>query len=221
MKCCVLLPAYNEEKTIGALVNDVRAQGLDVIVVDDGSKDNTAAVAEQSQAVVLKHAQNQGKGKALRTGFDHVINNRYDGVIVMDADGQHSEGEIQNFIKLAEESEAGIIIGNRMHNPQGMPFVRRMTNIITSSVVSALVGDNIPDSQCGFRLIKTEVLKKLSLSTINYDTETEILLEASRAKFRIESIPIKTVYADQKSQINPFIDTLRFWSLIIRSLFKK
>ncbi|MCP4649072.1 MAG: glycosyltransferase family 2 protein [PVC group bacterium] len=221
MKYCALLPAYNEEQTIAELVKDIRDYGLDVIVVDDGSTDDTVAVAQENKAVVLTHNNNSGKGKALRTGFDHIIGKEYDGVIIMDADGQHSPSEINEFLKAAGESKAGIILGNRMQHPEGMPFVRRMTNKLTSSVVSSILGYEIPDSQCGFRLIKTDVLRKLDLFTIKYDTETEILLEASRNGFNIESVPIRTVYLNQKSKINPLIDTMRFWLLIFKNILRK
>lgn len=221
MKYCVLLPAYNEEKAIAQLIRDIKSQGLDVIVVDDGSKDDTAKITEQERAVVLKHPQNLGKGQALRTGFDYIKNSSCDGVIIMDADGQHCPKEIKNFIQQAQNSTAAIIIGNRMHRPEGMPFLRWLTNILTSHFISCLVGYKIPDSQCGFRLMKTEVLKKINLSTIKYDTESEILIEAARHHFQIDSIPIRTIYANQKSQIHPVVDTVRFISLIARNIWQK
>ncbi len=221
MKSCVLLPAFNEERAIARLLKDIQAQKLDVVVVDDGSMDNTASVAQDSGAVVLKHPGNLGKGQALRTGFNHIVSADYDCVIIMDADGQHSPQEVASFIQQARSSDAGIIIGNRMHRPEGMPLVRWLTNVLTSNFVSGIVGYKIPDSQCGFRLIRTQVLKTLNLSTIKYDTETEILIEAARNNFRIESIPIKTIYAGNKSQIHPIIDSMRFFNLIRRNLFRK
>lgn len=222
MKYCVLLPAYNEERSIAWLVKEIRNRGLDVVVVDDGSFDNTSAEAKQAGAIVLRHDKNKGKGQALRTGFDYVTAaDNYAGVIIMDADGQHSPSEVNNFIKLAEDSNAGVIIGNRMQDPVGMPWVRKVTNIITSCAVSKIVGYKVPDTQCGFRFIKSEVLKAIRLSTGKYETESEILIEAARNNFKIESIPVKTIYADQKSRIQPIIDTIRFWSLILKSMSGK
>lgn len=221
MKVCVLIPAYNEETTIAPLVQEIRKNGFEVIVVEDGSTDNTALRAKESQALVLSHPRNLGKGQALRTGFKYIRGGDYDAVVIMDADGQHLASEIGGFIKSAQNSKAGIIIGNRMQNPIGMPLVRRITNHLTSYIISKVTSVNIPDSQCGFRLIKTEVLKKLNLSTMKYETESEILIEAAKNNFIIESIPVKAIYANQKSQINPVFDTIRFWSLISRNMFGK
>ncbi|MFH1093908.1 MAG: glycosyltransferase family 2 protein [Candidatus Omnitrophota bacterium] len=221
MKVCVLVPAYNEESTIAHIVQEIRNNGFDPIVIDDGSTDSTALKAKESQALVLSHPRNLGKGQALRTGFKYVRGGDYDAVVIMDADGQHLASEISKFISYAKESKAGIIIGNRMQAPIGMPLVRKLTNHLTSYIISKVTSVNIPDSQCGFRLIKTEVLKKLNLSTMKYETESEILIEAAKNNFIIESIPVKTIYADQKSKINPVVDTLRFWNLIGRSIFGK
>lgn len=221
MNVCVLLPAYNEEATIAELVCDIKAYNLDVIVVDDGSTDATASKAKEADAFVISHPHNLGKGQALRTGFKYIRGGDYDAVVIMDADGQHLVPEINKFIAHAKKSNAGVIVGNRMQEPKGMPVVRRLTNRLTSSVISKITKTQIPDSQCGFRLIRVDVLKKLNLSTMKYEIESEILIEASKNNFRIESIPIKTVYANQKSKINPVIDTIRFWSLIGRNFFGK
>jgi len=221
MKYCVLLPAYDEFKNIAAVIKEIRTYGLDVIVVDDGSTDNTAQIARQEKAIVISHDQNLGKGQALRTGFDYAIKNDYYAVIIMDADGQHDPQEIPHLIQYAQDSKAGLIIGNRMHRPEGMPLLRWITNMFTSHFVSRIIGYKIPDSQCGYRLIKTAVLKQINLSTIKYDTESEILIEAAKSNFKIESMSIKSIYTNQKSQIHPVIDTIRFIKLISKHLFKK
>ncbi|MBU4477841.1 MAG: glycosyltransferase family 2 protein [Candidatus Omnitrophica bacterium] len=221
MKLCVLLPAFNEEKNISEVIREIKKIIPDVVVVDDGSADATARFAEEAGAIVLRHAGNEGKGHALRTGFRYVIENNYAAAIILDSDGQHAPQEIKKFIAYAQGSDAGVIIGNRMGEPEGMPLIRKLTNIVTSYFVSKIAGYRIPDSQCGYRLIKTEVLKAVKLSTEKYDTESEILIEAARNNFRIESIPVKSIYANQKSQIRPVIDTLRFWKLIFRNLLKK
>ncbi len=221
MKFCVLLPAYNEERTVGDVIKEIKELNFDVIVVDDGSVDRTALKAKAAGAVVLRHEKNIGKGQALRTGFDYICGKDYGGVVIMDADGQHSPGEIKNFVACAMDTKAGVIVGNRMDNPKGMPFVRRVTNRITSYAVSKIIGSRVSDSQCGFRFISASVLKKVKLSTIKYEIESEILIEAVRNNFKILSIPITTIYADQKSSIQPVIDTIRFWVLIFRSLIRK
>lgn len=220
LRICVLLPAYNEVAALNSLIEEIKAYGLEIVVVDDGSIDGTAEKAGQSGAVLLRHPRNLGKGQALRTGFKYALDKKFDAVMIMDADGQHLPAEIKNFLEHAKNSDAGIIIGNRMHEPRGMPFIRKLTNMFTSYFISKITGFNIPDSQCGFRLIRSNVLRNINLSTMKYDTESEILLEAAWNNFKIESVPVKSVYANQKSQIQPLIDTIRFWILIGRS-FKR
>ena len=145
------------------------------------------------------------------------MENNFDAVITMDADGQHLAQDLPIFIKAAEDFNTHIVIGNRMLNAEGMPFLRVITNQFMSWLISAISKQEIPDTQCGFRLIKCEVLRKIELKTSKFETESEILIKASRMGFKIKSIPIKSVYGKEKSQINPFIDTLRFIKLIFRS----
>ncbi len=221
MKVCVLLPAYNEEKEIGKLINQIQAYGFDVIVVDDGSSDNTADISRKAQAVVISHQKNEGKGQSLRTGFKFIQKNAYDAAVIMDSDGQHLPHEINNFIDKAKNSDADIIIGNRMGEPQGMPLLRVLTNKVTSLLLSFVVKTKIPDSQCGFRLIRSSVLKELNLSTIKYDTESEILIQAAKHGFKIVSVPVKSIYTHNRSLINPIFDTFRFCNLILKSIFSK
>ena len=128
----------------------------------------------------------------------------------MDGDGQHSTDDIKLFIQKAESSNCGIVIGNRMTMTKEMPAVRIMTNRFMSWSISLIIKQDVADTQCGFRLVKKEVLQKINLTTSKYETESEVLIKAARLGFKIESIPVKTIYSGQKSQINPFVDTLRF-----------
>lgn len=219
MKTCIIIPAYNEAKTIGEVLKQIKAMNLEVIVIDDGSNDKTYEIAKKTGAVVLKNTFNQGKGKSLRLGFSYAVDKNFDEVITMDADGQHLPKDILKFIKLAEESKSSILVGNRMNKTEGMPFVRVITNKVMSWLISGITGQEIPDSQCGFRLIKKEVLRKLNLTTSKYETESEILIKACRLGFKIESVPIETVYRGGKSCINPFLDTFRFIRYIIKELW--
>jgi len=221
MKTCVIIPTYNEAGEIGNLVKQIRQQGLDVLVIDDGSSDRTAPIAKDSGAVVLENARNRGKGACLKRGFDYALSKDYDAVITMDGDGQHRPEDIMYFMRLAKYSDSGIFVGNRMSKTRNMPLVRLATNKFMSWMISGAAGQDIPDTQCGFRLIKKEVLKKIRLKTSKYETETEILIEGSRAGVRIESVPIKTIYRQEKSRINPFLDTLRFFRLMTKELFSK
>lgn len=219
MKTCVIIPTYNEAREIGRLVREIRLQELDVLVVDDGSSDNTSEIAKNNGAVVLRNQDNEGKGASLIKGFNYALSNDYDAVITMDGDGQHLPEDLSYFIRLATYSDSAIFIGNRMQKIKNMPFMRLMTNRLMSWLLSSMAKQKIPDTQCGFRLLKKEALKKVELVTSKYETESEILIRGSRLGFRIESVPIKTVYLDEKSQINPFIDTLRFFRFIIRELW--
>jgi len=219
MRTCVIIPTYNESKAIAGLVRQIHEQNLEVVVVDDGSQDNTSQIARDNGATVLRNEINQGKGASLIKGFNYALNKDFDAVIAMDGDGQHLATEIPFFIRLAEFSDSGIVIGNRMQQRKNMPLVRVLTNEFMSGLISTVAGQKIPDTQCGFRLIKKEVLEKLKLSTSKYETESEIIIRASRLGFKIESVPIKTIYEGEKSQINPLIDTLRFFKYIVKELW--
>ena len=216
MKICIIIPTHNEVKTIKNLVSNIRAQGFDILVVDDGSTDQTAAEAQEGGARLIKHTSNKGKGLSLREGFNFAVKNNYDAVITIDGDDQHDPENLKDFILKKEASEADIIIGNRMEKTKKMPFIRFITNRFMSFVISKICAQFIPDSQCGFRLITTKALKSLELSTANFEIESEVLIEASRKKYKIESIPIKTIYKDEKSKISPLLDTLRFIVFILR-----
>ncbi len=218
MKTCVIIPTYNEAGTIASIVRGIRSQHLDTLVIDDGSTDNTYQIARDNGAFVLKNERNRGKGASLIKGFDYILKNNFDAVITMDGDGQHMPEEIPSFIKIALSSDSGIIIGNRMSARRNMPFVRVLANKVMSWFISKVSKQKIPDTQCGFRLIKKEVLERLDLNTSKYETESEILIKASRLGFKIESLPIESVYIGEKSHINPFIDTLRFLKFIFKSL---
>ncbi len=221
MKICALIPSYNESRTIGLLVKSVKAKGLDVVVVDDGSLDRTAEIARGSGAQVLRHEQNEGKGASLKNGFRYAIDKDYDAVITVDADGQHSPYDIPKFTDAAEKTDADIIVGNRMSSSKNMPPVRWLTNKFMSFVISRICRQSIPDSQCGFRLFKKEAFKALDLTSANYEVESEALIEAYRKNLKIKFIPIQTIYAKQISRINPIVDTIRFFRYIASISLKK
>ncbi|MDD2751579.1 MAG: glycosyltransferase family 2 protein [Candidatus Omnitrophica bacterium] len=216
MRACVIIPTFNESKAIAEIVRKARHYGLEVIVIDDGSSDNTAGVAREAGATVLENQKNQGKGASLMKGFNYALNSGFDYMITMDGDGQHLPEDIPFFLRLANSSNQGIFVGNRMAKPKGMPWVRILTNKFMSWLISLVINQRVSDTQCGFRLIKKEVLQKIKLTTTKYEIESELLIEAARHGFKIESVPIETVYAGEKSQINPFIDTIRFIKFIAK-----
>jgi glycosyltransferase involved in cell wall biosynthesis len=212
---CVIVPAYNEAHTIGTLVKKIKNKGFAVVVIDDGSTDSTHNDATASGAFVIRHSENQGKGISIKQGIQHVLAKHYDAAVIMDGDGQHDPEEIPDFLKHAEKTGHTFITGNRMANPTSMPALRVITNRLMSMIVSAFCRQRIPDTQCGYRFIGADVLKKLSLTSEKYDIESEILIEAARMDITIDSIPIRSIYRKERSDIKPFVDTLRFLRLLI------
>ena len=220
MKIWVVIPAYNEEDNLAGLLQNVKGKGLSVLAVDDGSIDNTYVVARKWADVALHNIKNLGKGISLRRAISYLFQeNHFDYVITMDGDGQHSPEDLTYFIQEGKSSEAVIIIGNRMDQPRRMPIVRVMTNRFMSWLISKLTKQKIPDTQCGFRLIKRDLLEKIRFTTYRFETESEILIQASRLGYKIESIPIKSIYRKEKSRINPLFDTVRFINFIWRQIW--
>ena len=217
MRVCVLIPSYNEGRTISGIIRAAMGKVDSVIVVDDGSTDGTGDEARRTGAVVITHPENRGKGVALKTGFEYALEKGYDGVLVMDGDGQHDPADIDVFLEVAERTDTAIILGNRMGNTRDMPIVRYLTNRFTSMVISRITHQGIPDSQCGFRLIRSDVLRELELETAKFETESEMLIAASRKGYKIESVRVSTIYGKEKSKINPIVDTIRFLRLVLAS----
>ena len=219
----VILPAYNAARHLGAVIRDLRevAPALRILVVDDGSSDQTAETARRAGADLLIHPQNRGKGAALVTGFGWAVDTGLEWVYTMDADGQHLPAEMIRFWDAAQRGPCDLVVGNRMDRTAAMPWLRKRTNEFTSWVISRLAGVRIPDSQNGFRLLRVTCLRDLRLRTTRYDTESEMLVRLARRGCRIGSAPISTVYGDQDSSINPWIDTLRFFRLIASLLVRR
>jgi glycosyltransferase involved in cell wall biosynthesis len=211
-----VVPAFNEEKHIGDVVRRARAKLDHVLVVDDGSSDATASEARTAGADVIAHPQNRGKGEAIKTGLRHWLDRQPTWVLILDADAQHRPEEIDDFIKAASVREAKMFIGNRMNDISRMPLLRRLVNSYMSKKISRACGQDIPDTQCGFRMIHRQLIPELLGGADRFDYETEMLIIASRKGFVIESVPITTVYCDEVSSIHPMRDTLRFFKLMRR-----
>lgn len=209
-----LIPAFNEASRVGEVVSRARPFVSEVIVVDDGSTDRTSAVAEAAGATVLRHPSNRGKGAAIATALEFFGRSDAEFAVFLDADGQHDPAEIPKFVETARQSGAGVVVGTRMNDTRAMPVVRLLTNRFTSWLTSKLARQSIPDSQCGYRLLRRNVLADLNLTSSRFDTETEMLIQASRAGHRIVSAPICTIYAGQSSHIHPLRDTIRFFKLV-------
>jgi glycosyltransferase involved in cell wall biosynthesis len=217
LKAAAIIPAYREEKHVGDVVRRTRQQLDHVLVVDDGSNDKTAQQARDAGAEVIAHNQNRGKGEAIKTGLRHWLDRQMTHVVVLDADGQHLPEEIDRFMAAAA-STAGpsFFLGNRMNNLIGMPLIRRVVNRYMSKRISRFCGQKISDTQCGFRMLDRQLIPELLGGANRFDYETEMLIIASRKGYRIESVPITTVYSDEVSNIQPVRDALRFFKLMRR-----
>jgi glycosyltransferase involved in cell wall biosynthesis len=211
-----VIPGYREEKHIGDVVRRTRQQLDDVLVVDDGSDDQTAARAREAGAEVIVHPQNRGKGESIKTGLRHWLDRQFDYVIILDADGQHLPEEIDRFVNAASTLDAQLFIGTRMNDLSGMPLLRRIVNRYMSKRISRVCGQKIPDTQCGFRMLHRQLVPDVLGGADRFDYETEMLIFASRKGYRIESVPISTVYSDEVSSIHPIRDTIRFFKLMRR-----
>lgn len=216
MNVCVIIPVHNEEATIGRLVTAVKALGLDVVVVNDGSTDGSQKEASSRGAVVLTNTSKKGKGLSLQEGFAHALCQTYSGVITMDGDGQHDPADLKQFLNMVESYPDSVVTGNRMKGHEGMPLVRFWTNWSMSVIISWLCRQRVPDTQCGYRYIGRPVLERMHLTSRDFEIETEVLIQAARLGYRIHSVPIKTIYSDEKSKINPLKDTWRFFAYLIR-----
>ncbi len=218
MQIAAVIPAHNEAQAIGPLVKDVRALGYACIVIDDGSVDDTNALAAQAGAIVLKTASKSGKGNALKLGFDYVLDHGYEAAITMDGDGQHAPSDLAAFTACYQNTGADIVNGNRMQEHKGMPLVRLLTNRFMSWLISLICHQSIPDTQCGYRLIKASVLKTIVLKSSDFEIETELLVKASKKCFKIASVPVQTIYRNEISKIQPMRDTGRFIAYLWREL---
>ena len=214
---CVVIPAYNEAKHIRSVVCSALKFVQTVVVVDDGSCDSTSEEAKSAGAIVIRHERNKGKGVALATGLKYAMDNGFDAVITMDADGQHLPDEIPAFLEAYRCTGAHVIIGNRMNNPSSMPIVRRLTNRFMSWLLSRMMGQNVPDTQCGFRLFVRETIPVvLQVEAPRFSAESEVLLRLAYNGFCFASVPISVIYGDERSKIRPFADTIRFFKMLLR-----
>lgn len=219
MKVCILIPILNEAKTIGDIVKKLKDKKFSVVVIDDGSTDDSASLAAENGAVVLSNGINQGKGFSLQKGFQYVLDRGYDGVITMDGDGQHAICDLDHFLGSAHLKPNTVINGNRMSNSKDMPFVRLCTNRLMSVLISAVCHQKVQDSQCGYRFIGKDVLQTIKLTSGCYEIESEILIKSAKRGFSIHSVPVQTIYQGETSHIRPVRDTLRFIKYLIKEVF--
>lgn len=188
MNVVIIIPAYNEEKTVGSVVSRARRYGS-VIVVNDASRDKTAFIARRAGARVITHKTNKGLGSSLRTGFKEALKKKAKYVITLDADGQHNPAEIPKFIKKLEEGH-DFVIGKR--NLSKYPFIKKFGNFFLNLVTNLASGTHIADTESGFRGFRTNSLKKLYLRAQRYEIAVEVIFEVGRNNLRAANVRIRS-----------------------------
>ncbi|RKX24449.1 MAG: glycosyltransferase family 2 protein [Candidatus Zixiibacteriota bacterium] len=206
----VVIPAYNAGEYLGELIPRCLKYvcNTNLLLVNDGSTDNTLEIIRQHGVKYISFSENRGKGAALMAGFEYAIKEGYRSVLTLDADLQHLPEEIPCFYALDDGHR--LIVGMRSISFGIMPLTRWLSNNITSMIVSVFSMQRVRDSQSGFRLIPTEILRSIPLQAVRYDFESEMLFKAGAARITMAEVPISTVYKDSQSYFNPLLDTFLF-----------
>jgi glycosyltransferase involved in cell wall biosynthesis len=218
-KILIIIPAYNAAKYLEELITRIEPffSSQDILIINDGSTDNTEEVFHHLECRKLSFKVNQGKGMTLKAGFELAAEYGYEAVITIDADLQHKPEHLPHFYEKFDMAD--VLIGTRTIRSSIMPYERLLTNNLTSVIISIFGSTRVRDSQSGFRLIKTSVLEHLRLTSKRYDTESEMLFQTGYLGFTTAEVPIDTVYEGSRSFINPFKDTTRFIRQIWRRLW--
>jgi glycosyltransferase involved in cell wall biosynthesis len=209
MRVAALIPAYEEAAHIAAVVAGVRPHVDAVIVVDDGSQDETASRAREAGAEVLRHEANRGKGHAVRTGLAHVLARPFTHVLLMDGDLQHRPADVPKLLAAARARGLELVVGARGFDRAKMPAARYYSNVIGSRALSAFVGAPVRDTQSGFRLVASDRLRGLRLTATGYEIETEMLIRLAQLGARIGDVEVTLAYEGAKSKLRPVRDTTR------------
>ena len=215
----VLIPAFNAANTLDTLLARLTryVPPENVLVVNDGSTDETLNIAERRGIKVISLEKNQGKGAALRKGFNVLQNDpNVEDVVTLDADLQHRPEDISRFVQKKKQGGADIVIGLRNRTGTRMPIHRVLSNAITSYLVSLRTRTNILDSQCGFRLIGKNVLLNVTIESSGFEAETEFLIKAIKQGFKIEFAPIETIYSGEQSHMTNWKTTMNFMRVLFR-----
>lgn len=224
-KIAILIPAYNEGTVIGdvldKLIKDLKKSsinGADIIVINDGSKDNTSEEVKKRKSVkLISHIMNSGAGAAIRTGLSYARDNGYNYAVTMDADGQHDSEDAARVVRELMKDEYEIVIGSRLINAEGMPWYRILLNKGGGLFTFLLFGIYVGDSQSGLRGFSRKALEKITFHSNNYTYNSELMWRIKQNKLRVKEIPIKAIYSEyslSKGQTN--------WEVIhiVRQLLK-
>ncbi len=212
----IVIPAYNEGAHIKKVISKI-PEAYEVIVIDDGSKDNTAEQAKEAGAKVIVHERNKGKGQAILTGIEKAKGSI---VILLDADNQHDPKEIHHLIKPILDNEADLVLGSRFKQGfQNTPKFRQLTNALSNAGVSIASRGKFTDVLCGFRAIRKRSAELLSLKPTRFEIEADLIIDASRKGLKIKEIPVSLRYGEETSHIS-FWDGMRLSSHIFMEAWK-
>jgi len=210
-KISIIIPAYNEAKRIGNVLSKIPDFADEIIVVDDGSKDNTAEVAKKYGANIIRLKENQGKGAAMNAGMKEATG---DIIVFIDADGQHNPEEITKLLKPILQDEADFVIGSRLIKVQGKrPLIRKISNFLSTSLIRLKLGINVKDTQSGFRALKREFLPEIESK--RYEVETELLIKAVKKGARVKEVPAERIYGIETGHFR-FEDVIRFLKVLFK-----
>lgn len=220
----ICIPAYKAALMLEKMLPDILrfTPARQIIIVDDASHDSTPEVCKRFDIFCLKHPVNKGKGGALTTGFSYCLQNAYQWVITMDADGQHAPEDLPRFIAATKSSpKPGICIGARMMQPGIMPLERIISNRMTSVILGFFSRTPIRDSQCGYRLYNTDLLKKISISFDRFEMESEIIMKAAFLGFPVIFTNVQTLYLKGPSHISHVADTFRWIAAVLKTRLQR
>jgi len=201
-----LIPVYNGADHVADVIRGTRRWLREVLVVDDGSLDQTARVARESGARVLRLPSNRGKGAAIRAGLSVLLGETHSHVLMLDGDGQHEPDDIPKFIAAA--TEADFVLGNRLWCREAIPPRRMWTNHVGTTALRLMTGFPLEDSQCGYRLVAATLLRRMGLVGKRYSVDTELLIRAGKLGAAFAHVPVTVIYAGEPSHFRPVRDTV-------------
>ena len=228
-KISIVIPAYNAAPYISSVIDripdDLWSHIVNIWIINDGSTDGTGSAAETHGARVVSHRARKGKGAALRTGFEILLGDdspfgKLDGILTMDADGQHDPDDIPNLVSAFEEGRGDLIIGSRMGQRENIPAYRLWPNLVGNFFLSRASGRGVEDSQSGMRIYSRTLLSTIHLSASRFDLEAEAIIRSGKAGFQFGFVPIRAIYTeDHTSNFRPVRDTFLISVIYLRSIF--
>ena len=214
-KICAVIPFFNEQRTIKEIITRTLQYVDYVIAVNDGSTDKSCdEVPKNDKVFLLSYNQNRGKGFALKTGFEESIKHGSDITVTLDADLQHIPEKIPDLIFGLKDYH--VVVGNRLENLKKMPVQRIMSNKLTSLLLSLKTKQRLKDTQSGFRAYKTGILGDIMPSYTGFEAESEMLVYAAEKNYKINFVPVPTIYADENSKMRPLQAIAGFIKVLLK-----